>query len=448
MSQRLVVILGAGASAPWGHPVMSQFMQVARRRRIHWETLKKNSQAHKLEEMVNLCNWFLRAYSTLIEFQTICRQSSWAMNRSWDNIEELYTQADLLRIAGLEDAEALFPTKQTPPLRSIDELCLLISLCIWDIYRLHNPRNTNVGAYPYVNRIIKQGTAAGLSTTIVTTNYDVLVERNLLANQIPFSYPGIKFQYMDRGFPLWNDSNSASATENPVIADADTPNSSASTEEGIKLVKLHGSVNWFERISGSRRECLVSILFDKPLTTQSRQNVNDFTRCGLSTDDFSPTSFNNWCEAAGIPLWDDKSISSISESKDRQLLLFRPLIIPPLLGKTASHNIFQSQMKEAIEAIADAVAVVVVGYSFPATDIFMSRLISQGLSSNTSLDHFWILDKSSPETWEDRLNRLFNPTFRSSKLHYLDCDSSMCFAKTKNDFVTGILNGNEQQVLN
>src|SRR5262249_6273915 len=117
-----VFLLGAGFSAPYGCPVMNNFMEAARRN--YFDRREQNPE-----------DFLVGCYKTLLEFQVECLRSSWAFNRNWENIEELYTQADLLRLANESGAE---------------ERCAQIAWAIWDVYR-------QAGQNPYtLTTIIKQ----------------------------------------------------------------------------------------------------------------------------------------------------------------------------------------------------------------------------------------------------------------------------------------------------
>lgn len=47
----------------------------------------------------------LACYDALFGIRKEYRHSLWAIERDWDNIEELYTQADLLRLSHLPSAD-------------------------------------------------------------------------------------------------------------------------------------------------------------------------------------------------------------------------------------------------------------------------------------------------------------------------------------------------------
>src|SRR5437773_2660848 len=93
-SRNCVFICGAGSSVPCGLPAMKRFLDYARR---HYFALKANGA----DPCLAAC------FEQMFEFHAECRNAAWAFDRDWDNIEELYTQADLGRLARLPGKKAL-----------------------------------------------------------------------------------------------------------------------------------------------------------------------------------------------------------------------------------------------------------------------------------------------------------------------------------------------------
>lgn len=102
-----------------------------------------------------------------------------------------------------------------------------------------------------------------------------------------------------------------------------------------------------------------------------------------------------------------------------------PIIIPPALGKTGEFEPIPRQWREAIKAIGKARHLWIVGYSFPDTDVFMSRLLTEGLVRNQELERVIIVNIEPETNWSERLRRLFPLTFRRQYLCYVQ-------ARTKN----------------
>jgi len=90
-----------------------------------------------------------------------------------------------------------------------------------------------------------------------------------------------------------------------------------------------------------------------------------------------------------------------------------------MLGKTASSPVIAIQWSTAISSIAEAREVWVVGYSFPTTDAFMKRLLTEGIKNNNDLERIVIVDLQPYEDWKARLEDLFPPIMRTTKVEFL-----------------------------
>ncbi len=215
-SDTFVLLLGAGASAPWNAPVMAQFMNKVQ---FHFYNHRRAQ------------NPFAEHYDHMLSFRQECRSSAWLFNRDWDNIEELYTQADLLRL--------MYKDRQIDGIGlSGNCVCQHIAWAIWDVYRICKVEDPPVfgGFFSNVR------TRLNLKPAVITTNYDVLCEVGSWtitenANQIiaPCFYPGFGQHKLEMGTDrvLHQDDQDYYETG---IAGGSTP-----------IVKLHGSVNWFEK---------------------------------------------------------------------------------------------------------------------------------------------------------------------------------------------------------
>lgn len=343
-----VFILGAGFSAPAKLPVMRGFMPAARDR--YFQLKAQN-------------NPLAQSFEDLCEFQIECRKSSWILERDWDNIEELYTQAHLQQLAKGEKTS---------------KLCDSIRWSIWDIYRRHAEPNLLHPFWKVLNRYKDRG----LKPIVITTNYDTLVEvmsQNTpdSKNQWHYFYPGFTPPWEGKGRIRYEDSS----------VRVNYPSVPA---QSFAIIKLHGSVNWFETKRPAR--ILADIVVPDPRDSREKISGNDFDV--------------EWFESVNT---DNARVT--------------PMIVPPMIGKMAVHSVISSQWTAAVEALAEAREVLVIGYSFPSTDVFMARLLTEGLKNNQDLRSFVIADRQTVDDWNDRMRTLFSQTARCSKVSYLSIDS-------------------------
>src|SRR5262249_20966206 len=91
---------------------------------------------------------------------------------------------------------------------------------------------------------------------------------------------------------------------------------------------------------------------------------------------------------------------------------FAPTIIPPMLGKATMTNVIARQWREAINLLAGARKLWIIGYSFPPTDAFMPRLLAEGMQENQDIEEIIIINREEQARWRDRVDWLFTPTLR------------------------------------
>ena len=336
-----VFILGAGFSQPYGAPVMRDFMQTARRR--YW------AQRGRVQ-FLDAC------YESMFEFQAKCQDASRYFNRDWENIEELYTQADLLRLAEQSKESEL--------------RCEQIAWAIWDVYR------SDAGRVPPTHDFLVAARRENLVPAVITTNYDVHLERGRLETNRPHAEPkpgDANNRWFYPGFAWPVDKMERFRQDLTVAVTEHAPDSSR-----VPIIKLHGSINWFQP-RGSPAEWFAL----QPGAVRDVEN----------------------------------SIPEILETHT-------PAIIPPMLGKASVAPVIAAQWKAAMSVLARARQIVVIGYSFPATDAFMLRLLSEGLKSNMDLDRILIIDRNPVEKWAPLLRSIFNPVARSAKVRFMSCTSS------------------------
>jgi len=317
------------------------------------------------------------SYAATFEFQLECEQSSQVLRKDWENIEELYTQADLRRVCSAD------------PTSAASTCCDHISWVIWDVYR-DGVSKTGGTSYPdvfsgHLGLLLSRGQT---KPTVITTNYDLVVEAALSRASIPFYYPGFRAPSRSERRPL------------QLVQELGTERETEG--EGIPMIKLHGSVNWFAL--GDKWYC--------SMATERKDELKAVSNPAVSRNQ----------------ILDD--VQAMEPSVDRTTI--RPAIIPPMLGKSSESPVIAHQWRAAMDAIARAKQMFVIGYSFPETDLFMSRLLVDGLHRNRDLSNIFVADLGSIELWTPKLKRLFNPVFLEKKLRFV-CG--------RTPFLTGLLNG-------
>jgi len=156
--------------------------------------------------------------------------------------------------------------------------------------------------------------------TIITFNYDTLVEDSLKTLAVPFSY-------------------------GTVLPDQQT-------EVHLRILKLHGSVNWVIR------------------------------RLKNSADmDKIPQSEAHRIKTANRVIQDLRKFPDYTELRKASMA---PVIVPPTWQKGAVLHL-ANVWNDAVKALCTATRVVIIGYSIPPTDTHFKYLLAAGLQDSISL---------------------------------------------------------------
>jgi hypothetical protein len=188
--------------------------------------------------------------------------------------------------------------------------------------------------------------------TILTFNHDLVVENELMKRSrlkerwcVPDGYGtfGSRLQ-------VTNPTGGRSALMR-VHTGADCDHS-----DSIKLLKLHGSLNWYVRLRTKKPP--ISVLLGETATragmTSRRQIAAQvtFTRAGRGR-----TQWTTW-----------------------------PVIVPPVYGKQMAITGFLADVwRDASDAVAAADRLVIVGYSLPPTDVEAEKMFQRALLQNREL---------------------------------------------------------------
>lgn len=189
--------------------------------------------------------------------------------------------------------------------------------------------------------------------SIITFNYDCLVEQALSSLGVPWTY----------GFhgygPIVGYSEGAKAL-GMRIGSNDIP---AKEPDTVGLYKIHGSVNWGRKAEKNGQPGITTIY---------------------------------------------GSYSDLRPNNDEVLL------VPPSWQKTLTGPV-SIAWTEAVKALNTATRIVVIGFSMPPTDIHFRYLLAAGLKSNASLRGVLFVDPAM-ETVKNRALQIFNKVYVDREL--------------------------------
>lgn len=399
-----VYILGAGFSAHAGYPLISNFMNVMKDS-LDW--LQKNKRTEEI-----------KAIELALQFQQILRPASDRICVDVENIEELYSLA--------------FSKIQGPSDTFLNSLAISIAATL-DFAKNNKPTNNcsitlgSMSEYPEPPQGFMQapdkryegdlydfflGMMAGnrkkdwsRKDTIITFNYDLLVEEALTNLGIPCVYGGL------HGGFLANFSSTRYYPDEPEFPGVSDP----LPEHHIRVIKLHGSINWmlnpeFDPQCDSGAAQYRVIVLDDYQSAWEYQQAYETQR--NSKDGFPPALL------LAPPIW----------SKD-----LRDLNAP-------LSNVWNA----AVRAIETATRIIVIGYSMPQTDPYFKYLLAAGLSENISLRKLFFINpllslhvlpgkENAPEEMKTRLFEVIRKHFQEKdRLVLSDCTAFSFFADPEN----------------
>lgn len=191
------------------------------------------------------------------------------------------------------------------------------------------------------------------NTAVISFNYDLCLDFALHRHGIPFTYEL-------------------------------TPGDNT---EGLRLLKLHGSMNW-----GICPGCNKTVPW-------------------LLRDFFRTHSYNNlWFSEVKTVILDLASkLGSYKHCGEKGLI--EPLLIPPSWNKTEYHPLVAPVWGAAARELSEAENIVICGYSLPETDSFFRHLYALGTISDARVKRFWVINPD--KTVETRYQSLLGQAVRS-----------------------------------
>jgi hypothetical protein len=313
----VVFIIGAGCSVHAGAPVMSNFLERAR------DLLASKEVEDRRKE-----------FETSFEVVSYLQRVHSKARLDHNNIESVFSAVDLARTLG-----------KLPGFQAHDIEGALKSL-VWMIVRTLEQTikfETLDGAfngtpeYRQLARLIDElsGREPSLSTAILSFNYDIALDLSFSISGLPYTY----------GF--------------------------ASGEQGVPLLKLHGSLNW-----GRTRDSARSIVpYDLQHYVRNYRLQHRFP-------------------GDGNPLVTSRITAQGMKELRKQMhdVADEPVLVPPTWSKGEYHREIATVWARAAKELAQARQIFVLGYSLPDTDQFFRLLFALGTEGTSILNRIVVFD--------------------------------------------------------
>jgi hypothetical protein len=351
--KRTVIILGAGASAGCGAPLMKDFLDKA-------ENVKPGEgytgeEANRTRESFRIVFKGLRALRHAYAKSKIDTR----------NVESVFAAFEMAKLLGTlpglaSDEIELLPSAMQHVIRDTLETNV----------RFQYDGQHYVPPWPYNDFIHKFVRKADLEKlTLITFNYDISLEYALFFNGIHADY---------------------------CVGDDAKP-------AQLKVLKLHGSLNWF------RCEACKQIA---PITIAMLNNQHM-----LKMHPISETQFI---------LRLGPYVNQLRHIPGKECVLDGPVVVPPTSNKLAHHTELQPVWSAAAKDLATAENVLVFGYSLPASDHFFRYLYALGSIGDARPKRFWVFDPCPDNSVEQRFADVLGPeTADRFYMHKLDFNAAL-----------------------
>ena len=324
-----VYVLGAGFSVEAGIPPVHPFLYRMQEAQAALRATGRIAEADAIKKV--------------LKFRLGASSAAYRVNVDLDNIEDLFSLASADPASKLDDELPLaiagtIDHFQSPPTRNVVVDGSFTVPTAWSPEG--NPNKYVVPLYDiYVGAMLGSFGLSGVKNTIITFNYDTVVEDALGRLGISYTY-GLKGNELGKATPL----------------PAGCVHPYKPTSNDLRVLKLQGSMNW--------------------------------------------AAGGGAAGAAGRAKLHKDYAAVVATGKP-------PVLVPPTWKKTFGAQL-DRVWNRAVEALATATRVIIIGFSAPATDVHFRYLLAAGLKSNIALGKVVVVNPDRDGMVEDRMRALFS----------------------------------------
>jgi hypothetical protein len=332
---KTIYILGAGSSHHSGAPLLRDFLLKARLLRERNADLK-----------------YKDAFDRTFKWIDSLRAASYYVELDLDNLEHIFSLAEMQKQIGIEDGEQHFSDLRYVVMETLDTCQVrwagkryepddLYVNFITTLQAINNDRQRRIRDRSSFNK-----------DTIITLNYDVMLDYAM-------NFHGIQYNYC-----LDNKSE----------------------KDSYKLLKLHGSTNW-----AHCKHCdnALQIVTPRPLA---------HGRMHIGIEDGQQVPF----------LMVTSVLPNIECNTCKEKGNLEPVVIPPTWSKAVSNTPLANVWKQVVAETSTVFQIVVIGYSMPPTDTFFQYILTLGLSLNANLFRVVIINNDGSNEFKQRYEKVFS----------------------------------------
>ncbi|MBI1952894.1 MAG: hypothetical protein HYS41_02070 [Candidatus Omnitrophica bacterium] len=334
---KTIYVLGAGASMHTGAPLLNDFLARSR-------SLVAGNSGLKWKP----------AFENVLSWVDSLRSPAYYLDLDLDNLEHIFSLIAMMQEVSEPHADEYYSDMSKLVFETLDKEC--------QVQRAGGRYNPDRVYERFAKHVMDSNEERKLSMpqsqdVIVTLNYDVLLDYVFW-----FAYSGCDYCL------------------------------TKSRGEGIRLLKLHGSMNW-----GRHRTCdaeegkQIQVVRASPIADGHRWISHDEEKSQiLPFQMFTHTLYYTKCRGC---------------KKDGVL---EPVFIPPTWFKSCREEQIDNVWKQAVEEFKTARQIVIVGYSLPPTDTFLPYLLMLGLANNAGLYRVVVVNPDNRNDLRSRYERMFS----------------------------------------
>jgi hypothetical protein len=209
-----------------------------------------------------------------------------------------------------------------------------------------------------VGRLLADAADSAENVTIITFNHDLVIENEI------FRRARLRQRWcLDQGYGSFGQQLVLTAPTASFPVFSTHSGGSCDHTRPIKILKLHGSLNWVVRINSIRPSA--GILSNGP---EGRDLYLVIKRRILGRETIVRTG-------RGRTRWQTW-----------------PIVVPPVYAKHALRSTLQDVWNEARHALEEADRIAFFGYSLPAIDVEAEKLVERALATNSTVRWLDIID--------------------------------------------------------
>jgi len=322
---KTVFILGAGASKDSGAPLMNEFLDRARKLYGSGECNEKFKEDFEC---------VFRAVSNL---QRIHSKS----DLNIFNIEDVFATFEMAKLIHKFPGDEFINESDFDSLIKSLKRVIYITLDKSTPLKVENPERypPASGSYERFAGLVRTISEKENSIpTIITFNYDLAIDYALHRHGFPINY------YL------------------PI---------NKNQENEINLIKLHGSLNWFE--CKDKKDIIPYEINEEKIP------ISNFQSFSVG---------ENYC----FNIFDKIKDNKISYKEINYNVKLDPFIIPPTWNKSIYHQELSRIWNQAAVDLSIAENIYIIGYSLPVTDSFFRYLYALGSEGENVIERFWVFN--------------------------------------------------------